>query len=248
MTEAKRDRLFSTQREQVSPFRFDQAVADVFDDMIRRSVPGYEAVLAGIATLGRKYAQPRTRAYDLGCSLGSASLALQRALERDRLEAIEALDFSAPMVERAARRFKTEARADGPLLRARCEDVTRAALQPASLVILNFTLQFVDPSERDALLSRIHHALVPGGALILSEKCTAGHPDEETRFSGLHDEYRRLHGYSDLEIAQKRRALERVLIPETVHAHEQRLRRAGFAVVQTWFQCFNFHSLLALRG
>lgn len=248
MTGAKRDRLFSSQREPNTPFRFDQEVAEVFDDMIRRSVPGYEAVLAGIATLGRKYAQPRTLAYDLGCSLGSASLALQHALNQDQLEAIEALDFSAPMVERAAHRFTREARADGPTLQAHREDITRAELRPASIVILNFTLQFVDPSERDALLTRIHRALVPGGALILSEKCTTDQPQDEARFNGLHDEYRRLHGYSELEIAQKRRALERVLIPETVGAHEQRLRRVGFTVVQVWFQCFNFHSLLALKG
>lgn len=248
MTSAKRDRLFSIQRAEVAPFRFDQAVAEVFDDMIRRSVPGYATILAGVATLARKHAQPETLAYDLGCSLGSSSLAIQRALTSTQLKAILAIDSSQAMIERASLRITGEANPGGPKLCARCEDITETEFEPASLVVLNFTLQFVDPSQRDALLQRIYTALVPGGALILSEKCTSAQPETETRFSDFHDEYRRWHGYSQLEIAQKRQALERVLIPETVAAHEQRLHRAGFADARVWFQCFNFHSWLAVKG
>jgi tRNA (cmo5U34)-methyltransferase len=63
----------------------------------------------------------------------------------------------------------------------------------------------------------------------------------------LHHAFKRANGYSELEVSQKRTALENVLVPETLDTHRARLREAGFGAVDAWFQCFNFASLLAFR-
>ena len=89
--------------------------------------------------------------------------------------------------------------------------------------------------------------LVDQGVLILSEKIQFSDERSEQLFVDLHHDFKRGNGYSDLEISQKRDALEHVLIPETIEAHRERLLAAGFSRVETWFQCFNFVSLVAFR-
>ncbi len=126
-------------------------------------------------------------------------------------------------------------------------DVLALEFQPASLVALNFTLQFIAPDKRDGLIQRLADATVPGGILVLSEKIRFADDGENALQTELHHAFKRNNGYSDLEISQKRTALENVLIPETLADHEARLRQAGYREIHVWFRCFNFISLLAVR-
>ena len=120
-------------------------------------------------------------------------------------------------------------------------------IENASVVVLNFTLQFIPPSQRDALLKRIHDSLNPGGILVLSEKIRFPQPQLDSLFIDMYHRFKEVQGYSALEISQKRTALENVLIPETLATHRDRLREAGFSRVDTWFQCFNFASIIAFK-
>ena len=124
-------------------------------------------------------------------------------------------------------------------------DIRDVELHKASVVVLNFTLQFLPPAERLRLLRRIREALVPGGVLILSEKIAGETPEADAVLVEMHHGFKRTQGYSDLEISQKRTAQERVLLPETLATHRHRLEAAGFARNDPWFQCFNFVSLVA---
>ena len=126
-------------------------------------------------------------------------------------------------------------------------DIRDAPLENASLVALNFTLQFLDPGERDQLLVRIASNLRPGGVLVLAEKVRFEDAGEQERLTAWHHDYKRLQGYSELEIARKRTALEQVLLSETEAAHRARLERSGFRCVTRWFQCFGFCAWLAER-
>ncbi|RMF43138.1 MAG: carboxy-S-adenosyl-L-methionine synthase CmoA, partial [Planctomycetota bacterium] len=130
----------------------------------------------------------------------------------------------------------------------RLEDVRHTEITNASLVIMNLTLQFIPLEDRGDLIQRIHEGLLPGGALLLSEKVRFDDPATQYWMTELHHDFKRAQGYSDLEIAQKRQALENTLLPETVAAHQQRLINAGFAIAPVWFQCFNFVSLLAIKN
>ncbi|MCG3169051.1 MAG: Carboxy-S-adenosyl-L-methionine synthase [Pseudomonadales bacterium] len=236
-----RDAVYADARAHIEAFRFDADVAEVFADMIARSVPGYALTLQMIAVVARRFALPGTQCYDLGCSLGASTLAIRRHAPPDCR--VIGVDNSPAMVERA--RAIVAADGAGASMEIRCEDVRETALHDASLVTLNFTLQFVPPPARGALLARIAAALRPGGCLVLSEKLAFEDPAEQELLGALHLDFKQLQGYSALEIAQKRAALENVLIPETLATHRERLFGAGFRRVTVWLQCLNFLSLLA---
>lgn len=243
-TPTEADRLFAETRTP-DDFRFDAAVARVFPDMIRRSVPGYTTIIPMIEVISERYAQPGSHCYDLGCSLGAATLAMRHGIPHEDCTLV-GVDNSQDMIERCQHYIALD---DHPLaVELRCEDILQTDLRDASVTTLNFTLQFVPPGERDQLLRRIARATRPGGALILSEKIRFEDEREQAAQTLLHHEFKRANGYSDLEISQKRSALEQVLIPETLAVHRSRLQEAGFDQVMLWYQCFNFVSMLALKS
>jgi tRNA (cmo5U34)-methyltransferase len=229
------DELFAnSDGQQLSgQFTFDSAVARVFPDMIRRSVPGY----AG------EYARDNTNLYDLGCSLGAVTLAMRHGVKAENCKII-GIDNSSAMIEQAGHYLALdEGLVDVELL---CADITAQPIVNASVVALNYVLQFIAQDQRLGLLTDIAKGLNAGGALILSEKiCFAD--DEQPLQDKLHLDFKRANGYSELEIAQKRSAIENVLIPETESAHIERLKQAGFGQVIRWYQCFNFVSYLAIK-
>ncbi len=243
MTE-RADRLFSDPLKAPGPFRFDREVVEVFPDMIRRSVPGYETVIAMTGLLARHFALPDTRVYDLGCSLGASSFSLRQHITTPGCS-IVAVDSSAAMTERCAELIA--AAPAGVEIELRTEDILDTQISGASMVVLNYTLQFVPLEKRLDLLSRICAALVPGGILVLSEKLVFPDPAMNQLNIDLHHDFKRAHGYSDLEIAAKRDSIENVLIPESLATHRERLAAAGFGSAEVWFQCFNFASIIALK-
>jgi len=242
--DSARDRLYLAPRQEVPGFRFDAAVANVFPDMARRSVPGYETVISLTGVLAAHYVQPKTFCYDLGCSLGAAALSMARHIRQPGCRII-AVDNSIAMLERCSEIVR-EARPQVPVDLA-CADVKDLRIRRASAAVLNFTLQFVERRNRFELLGKIYDGLVPGGILIVSEKVAFADPQKAQRITDLHHAFKRAEGYSDLEISQKRTALERVLFPETVAEHLERLIGVGFSSCDVWFQCLNFISILALK-
>lgn len=241
----KRDNIYANPLGEVSGFRFDQSVVEVFPDMIQRSVPGYTTIVAMIGTLAERYAQAGSRCYDLGSSLCAATLAMRHRIPAAGCEII-AVDNSPAMTERA----RAVLDADSGLIPVQliCGNLQDVAIEDASVVVLNFTLQFIPVQERETILRRIYQGLRPGGVLILSEKVAFTDPDHEQLMIDLHHSFKRANGYSEMEIAQKRTALENVLIPETLDRHRERLKGVGFNSVDVWFQCFNFASMIAIKA
>lgn len=240
----KPDRLFATEHPHLGDFQFDQAVVDVFPDMINRSVPGYTTILQHIGQLAQRYAQPNTQCYDLGCSLGAASLAMSAQIEAANTRII-AVDNSPAMIARA--KTHLEQRPTRVPVDFICAPLQSVVIENAALCVLNFTLQFIPIHQRSGILQGIAEGLIDGGVLILSEKLAFDDPQHQALMIELHHNFKRSNGYSDLEIAQKRSALENVLIPETLATHQQRLLNAGFRSVELWFQCFNFASMIAFK-
>ena len=239
-----RDNIYSNPLAKIADFTFDAHVADVFNDMIERSVPGYRSIITMIEILAGHYAQPGTHLYDLGCSLGASALAMRRGLTVDGCR-IFAVDNSEAMVERCS---KAVQRDRNPVpIDILCADIRDVKIENASVVVLNFTLQFIPREERPALLEKIARGMLPGGILILSEKVLFDDDHLNRLLTDIHHDFKRAHGYSDLEISQKRTALENVLLPESISVHRKRLIRAGFSSVDVWFQCFNFMSMLAIK-
>lgn len=240
-----RDHLFAGGAEAAAgSFAFDERVVRVFPDMIARSVPGYALVVPMTGMLARRYARAGTRVYDLGCSLGATTLAMRAAVATPGVR-IVAVDNAPAMVRRLRERLDAEGA--GPPVDVVEADIRDLPFEAASFVVLNFTLQFIEPEERLQLLARIHAALCDGGALVLSEKIRFADEGEQARQTAWHHDFKRAKGYSELEIAGKRAALENVLRPDTEAEHRERLLQAGFRDAGRWFQCFSFCSYIAFR-
>jgi tRNA (cmo5U34)-methyltransferase len=205
-------------------------------------VPGYATIIAMTGVMTGRYAQDGSDCYDLGSSLGASTLSMARELKGRDCKII-GVDNSAAMIERCREYTANSA----CTIELRCEDIQRTAITNASVVVLNFTLQFVPADQRASLIQHISDAMRPGGILILSEKIRFADPHLQDLNTDLHHAFKRANGYSELEVAQKRNALEDVLIPETLSEHQQRLRDAGFSSIDVWFQCFNFASLVAIK-
>ncbi len=257
-----RDKIYATPQLDIAGFRFDQAVASVFPDMIKRSVPGYETIIAMTGTLAERYVQPNSRCYDLGCSLGASSIAMRHHIQQPGCEII-AVDNSEDMLKQCRAvlqqdqsnsedsSVESSPTESAPIkhtpVELVCGNIEDIPIVNASMVVLNFTLQFIPLEQRAKLLHKIADGLLPGGVLVLSEKVAFTDQQHHELMIDLHHNFKRANGYSDLEISQKRSALEDVLMPETLEVHRQRLRQAGFSSVDVWFQCFNFASLIALK-
>jgi tRNA (cmo5U34)-methyltransferase len=230
------DRVYGRAREHIVDFAFDETVAAVFPDMIRRSVPGYETVVPITGLLAARElrrARAAGRAYDLGCSLGATALATLRQLG-DAPCTLTAVDSAPAMIERA-RTLVVDARVEFV-----CADIRALELAPCRVVTLNYVLQFLPPEDRPAMLRRIRAALAPDGLLIVSEKIRFDDPAVQRDYEAAHMDYKRANGYSELEISQKRTALENVMVIDTEEQHRERLREAGFRRVRKWYQCLNW--------
>lgn len=242
--DSSRDQIFA-RPQQVVDFAFTAEVADVFPDMVRRSVPGYETVISQLGVLARRYVQADSHIYDLGCSLGASTLAMALQVRESGVQYI-CVDNSEAMIQRCEQRLLRQLPVGS--FQTLCADISQVPMQQASVIVLNFTLQFIEPPQRQVLMQRIYEALLPGGVLILSEKIKFADTDQQALMTELYLEFKRANGYSELEISQKRSALENVLIPDTLEMHQARLTLAGFQQSLVWFQNFVFASILAVKS
>lgn len=248
MNKKNADNIYASARDKIEKFRFDENVAAVFPDMLKRSIPGYQLIQEMIGVLTLRYARENSNVYDLGCSLAASSISMLDNIQGKNCNLI-AIDNSEAMIKGAEQSLNIYSQQKNieKNWQVICDDIQNIDFKNASVINLNFTLQFIDPSARLNLVKKIYQGLNPGGILILSEKIAfPEHKDEW--LSELHHAFKKANGYSDLEISQKRSALEQVLIRDTETQHLDRLRSAGFNQAVTWFQCFNFLSLLALKN
>ena len=238
------DLIYADDSPPDGPFEFNEKVARVFPDMLRRSIPGYAATLDAIELLTASHARPDTKLYDLGCSLGASTRAMRQGVTVNGCR-ILAIDNSAAMADRCRELLSRDT--DTTPVEVQCGDIRDLEFGRASVIVMNYTLQFLPPEDRAGLIRRIADALIDGGLLLLSEKVVDPDPEIEASLQALHVDFKRRHSYSELEIARKRAALENVLVPDTVEVHRQRLKAAGFRHVGVWQRYFNFVSIIAKR-
>ena len=237
----KKDSIYIGDNSNDLPFSFNEEVVEVFENMIGRSVPGYASSLKLIQTFAVKYFQKNSKCYDLGCSLGAVTQILFKATEEKEGKII-AIDNSKAMIDSCKQRFIDL------IVSGRVEfieqDLTNIDISNASIVVINFVLQFLDVSERTSLLERVYEGMISGGRLVLSEKI---HFDSEFRtevISKLHHQFKADNGYTEMEISRKRDALEGVLVTETETKYLQRLESIGFKKVRKEMSNLNFITLV----
>lgn len=232
-----RDEVYSKSQRQIVDFAFNEDVAAVFPDMIRRSVMGYETMIPVTGLAAAQHLGKNGTAFDLGCSLGATTLAILQQNSSPDIRII-GIDNSAPMINGARQAIKD------PRAQFRVEDIRETGVNEASVVVLNLVLQFLDVDERLPLLKRLRKQMTPRGLLIVSEKVRHEDPAEHAYFDRIHLAWKKANGYTELEIAQKRSALENVMKIDTEAEHVQRFNSAGFSQVTQWYRCMNWASFL----
>lgn len=238
------DRLFASEDASDGPFEFNEAVAAVFPDMLKRSIPGYVASIHTIGSLARRYVRPDTCCFDLGCSLGAATLAMRHNIAEPGCN-IQAIDNSTAMIDRCRKIIADD---DGLVpVNVIAGDVREADIQNASMVVMNFTLHFLPIIDRDAMVRKICQGMNDNGVFVLSEKIEDSDRKIEDLLVDLHHEQKKHNAYSESEIDRKRAAIESVLIPESLDTHRARLSGVGFRHVGVWLRHFNFVSLVAFK-
>lgn len=240
----KEDKVYAKPLSDISAFDFNDHVAAVFPDMIKRSVPGYESIIKHLGIFSKLFVTNGSKVYDLGSSLGAATMSMRRSIIAKDVEII-AVDNSPSMVKRSKSIFDSYS-SDIPITLIE-DSITNVTINNASMVVLNFTLQFIDKDLRTDLLKSIVDGLNPGGLLVLSEKIRFNNPVTQKMIDDLHLDFKRENGYSELEISQKREALQDILIPETFDEHRERLLSVGFRSADIWYQQYNFASMVAIK-
>ena len=193
---------------------------------------------------GARFAQANTSLYDLGCSTGTLLLKLAQTIDKDKGIALYGVDNSPAMLEKCREVLK-QSPVPYELFEA---DLNQGiSIKDASVVVMNYTLQFVLPEHRISLLKNICEGLVPGGSLVLIEKIKSDIPALDETFIDFHHQFKRDRDYSDLEISRKREALENVLIPWTVEENQSTIKKAGFQTVDLFFKWNNFAGFIALN-
>jgi len=237
------DKVF---REEKKPedFKFGANVVSVFDDMVTRSVPFYLEIQRMMTEIASDFAVPETRVYDLGCSTGTTLINLDKVLPND-IEFV-GIDNSEEMLGKCRSNFELN-------------DVSRkynlmymdlnqgVEIENASVVVMCLTLQFIRPLYREKLVEEIHRQMNENGCLILIEKVLGEDSLFNRQFIKYYYDFKRRNHYNDLEIAQKREALENVLIPYKLMENRELLLRRGFRYVETFFKWYNFCGMIAVK-
>ena len=237
------DHLYSNGRV-TEDFSFNEQVAEVFDDMLDRSIPMYRTVIELTAAMIRRLAAPGSYIIDLGCSTGTTLLTLSRLLPDLDCNFV-GIDNAPAMIDKARR--KAEMYSKSAVIEFRSQDITQADLQGADIILCNYTLQFIRPMLRAEFVRRLYDNLAPGGMLIISEKVISTQSLLNRTCIDIYHDFKREQGYSELEIAGKREALENVLIPFSVQENIDLLRKSGFAEVEMFFKWINFASFIAVK-
>lgn len=243
-TTADKDQVFKDEIKKVSDFKFSSKVAGVFDDMVSWSVPFYGEIQRMVAELAADFIQEGSDVYDLGCSTGTTMIGMNEFVP-DNIRFI-GVDDSQDMLNKCDSKLKEAGFKRSYELRI--ADLNEGVeINNASVVVLCLTLQFVRPISRQKLLNTIFNGLQPGGVLILVEKILTEESGFNRDFIKYYYNYKRRNHYSELEISQKREALENVLIPYKLSENYRMLQEAGFAHCETFFKWYNFSGLIAVK-
>lgn len=239
------DQLFATGKYPV-PFSFNDEVAQVFDDMVSRSVPLYKEVAIAVAEWTNKFYQPGTNIYDIGCSTGTTIDLSARYLSHfDKQASFIGVDTSESMLARA--RSKLAGWTQEHSIELLLSDAMKVDYCNASVIVVNYTLQFIPVTKRRKLLEKLYAGLLPGGILFLSEKLRSCCPEFHEAVTDNYERFKEAHGYSRTEIERKKEALDNVLIPLTLEEQSELLRSSGFTCFEPMIRWHNFTSFLAIK-
>jgi tRNA (cmo5U34)-methyltransferase len=242
----KRDQIFALDSARPSDFEFNKEVAEVFDDMVGRSVPFYKEQQRMVQEIGKAFWLPGTRIFDLGCSTATTLISLAGEIPEASLVGY---DNSTPMLDQARRKVYDLGLEDRIELRLADLNgsLSQISIENSSVITMCWSMQFLRPLRRDNLVRLIYESLEPDGVLLVTEKVLTNNTNVNRFFIDYYYDYKRRNGYSEMEINRKREALENVLVPYRIDENLEMFRRNGFEIVETFFQWYNFVGFLCVK-
>lgn len=242
----KKIKCLAIRFKKIKGFEFNEEVASCFDDMVSRSVPFYDEIHRIIIDLLDRTKALQGTIYDLGCSTGSTLTLIHRHLEQQkkRTPPMVGIDNSPAMLEKARDKFKENGVMNVDL---RCQNIQDVKFENPSMVIMNYTLQFIPVPDRVRVLGEVHQSLMDEGIFVMAEKIKSPTMSVDELLTDLYYDFKRRNGYSELEISQKREALENVLVPLTSKRQMNMLKEAGFKRVEMIFRWYNFACYLGIK-
>ncbi len=232
------------QKKEIHSFKFDQKIASVFEDMLKRSIPCYQENLNMIGDLlVSLFVNKKVLIYDLGCSTGELFFSLIKKYNHKNLTLI-GIDSSLSILKKAKKKLEIAFKGNLFLEHKKIEKIS---LNPCQAVILNYTLQFIKPTLRKKIIEKIYKSLKKNGVLILSEKITTSNKKLNDVLIKHYHLFKKKNGYSDFEIKQKQKALKKILTPSTFNIYETLLKKTGFNSIEILFKWYNFVSIIAFK-
>lgn len=238
------DTVFNDPDMRPADFRFDSRVANVFDDMVSRSVPFYDEMQRMTSQMAKDFAEPGSEIYDIGCSTGTTLLHLDPVV--NPYVGFVGIDNSAEMIEKARHKLDS-AKLTRSYRLVNADIHQNLPIENASVVTMVLTLQFVRPLYRERIMERIYQGLNKNGCVILIEKLVQEDSRINRMFIDHYYDFKRQNGYSEIEISKKREALENVLVPYRFEENRELLRDAGFGTVEEFFRWYNFCGIIAVK-
>jgi tRNA (cmo5U34)-methyltransferase len=240
-----KDELYNNRKEILDDFAFNENTANIFNDMLKRSVPHYYEIQDMICEISKIFAQKNSNIYDLGCSTGNTLLNISKGLSKFPVTLI-GIDNSEAMLKKAEARLKKLGFSHKyELLNKDLNN--KIGFENAGVIISNLTLQFIRPINRDRLLTEIYKGLNKNGIFILVEKIVAENSTMRRMFIKLYHDFKLQKRYSRTEIARKREALENFLIPYMYEENVRLLKKKGFQIIDEFFRWYNFCGILAIK-
>ncbi|ADD79547.1 carboxy-S-adenosyl-L-methionine synthase CmoA [Candidatus Riesia pediculicola] len=241
----KKDNILRNAIKDLKDWRFDRKVSEVFHDMAHRSIPGYKNISNTIGYFSKKFIQPKSNIYDLGCSIGEVTESILKYVLNKNCTIIS-VDHSKDMIKNFKKRLYKKIQKSNSI-KIFQRDILKIDIKNASIIVLNFTLQFIHPFKKTYVIDKIYQGLNQNGILILSEKIKSQNPEENKLFSSAYKNFKLSNGYSRLEVIQKERMLKNSMFLESMEQHRSRLKQSGFCDFILWFQYLNFISLIAFK-
>ena len=236
----KKDNLYNKNIPRNHKFIFDNDVTNVFEDMVNRSVPGYEFLIENIGYIAKKFYQPNTNIYDLGSSLGACSISVAEKIQ-NFTGIIYAIDSSEAMIKACKKNINNKS------IKLIKSDISEIEMINSSVIILNLTIQFISVDKRTELLKKFFNQLNKNGVIIITEKIISDKKNDDDFSKSFHDFFKLNKGYSKEEIDRKKIALKDIMKIESEKQHEDRFKEIGCDNFYKWFQCYNFVSWVLVK-
>ena len=237
----------ATAKDHVIPngkWQFDDEVTNVFDDMLRRSIPQYVMMRQLVFDIGCEFVQTFSHIIDLGCSRGEAIAPFIHKFGTNNHYV--GVDTSGPMLKVCRERFKKQI-TNGIATFNNVDLRHGFPKYQSSLILAILTIQFIPLEYRLQLLDKIYQNLNDGGAFIIVEKVMGASAVLDSNFTYLYHRIKSGNGYTQEQIDRKKLSLEGVLMPLPASVNEDFLGRVGFKQIDCFWRWLNFAGWVAVK-